>query len=236
MSHIRESSVWISVLLLLLLTACGTEKEADIPQDTPVPETEQAAPEEGLLPFDVPMELWFGSGAGGWRTIITLHPDGSFAGDYSDADMGDSGESYPNGTQYICRFHGRFGNMTQETGASWSMTLDELVIDTGRPIGEEWIENGVRYIASSPYGMDGKDGEPLESGAEFMLYTPDAAGYAPGAELYGMADESSELYEFWTWWPDRHAFSADQSTLGCYALRSVEAGYGFFDLQSWGIE
>lgn len=186
------------------------------------------SPEAGTLPVNDPVRMWFASGAGGWSTALTLHPDGSFEGEYSDSDMGDRGEDYPGGTQYICRFHGRFGSIARETGGSWSMSLEELAVDTGHPVGEEWIEDGVRYIASAPYGMDDKDGEPLKPGAGFVLYTPDAQGYAPGSELYGMSDEGAELYEFWTWWPDRCAFSAEQSTLDCYALRSVETGYGFF--------
>jgi len=210
-----------------------TEAEGYYLDHLPVP-----APEEGSLPFDTPMKLWFGSGAGAWRTILTLHPDGSFEGDYSDSDMGDGGESYPNGTQYVCRFHGRFGNITQKTSASWSMTLDEMVIDAGHPVGEVWIEDGVRYIASSPYGMDGKDGKSLEPGARFMLYTPDAKGYAPGDELYGMResdDYDSVMYQFWTWWPNKHGWEVVGDTLDSYGLCNMETGYGFFDFHAWGL-
>lgn len=194
-------------------------------------------PEEGPLPFDAPMRLWFGSGAGAWRTILTLHPDGSFEGKYDDANMGSGTGDAPYGNTYICTFHGKFGDIRQVSAASWSMTLEELALDTGRPVGEEWIEERRLYISSAPYGLDGEDGQALKPGTQFMLYTPEAKGYAPGDELYGMNgdDSSSELYEFWTWWPDHHGWGPYGSTLGCYALRNVETGYGFFDLRAWGI-
>ncbi|MDE6589741.1 MAG: hypothetical protein K2K53_05230, partial [Oscillospiraceae bacterium] len=183
--------------------------------------------QEGSLPLDRPMELVFASGAGAWQTNLLLYPDGSFVGDYCDADMN---------IHYVCQFHGQFKDIRQVTAASWSMVLEELVLDTGRPIGEEWNEGGIHYISSDPYGFDGLGGGPLEPGAQFMFYTPDAKGYAPGDELYGMSgdDDDSPLYGFWGWWPDKSVFTPN-STLGCYGLRSVETGCGFFDLDAWGI-
>lgn len=202
------------------------------------------APEEGPLPFDTPMKLMFASGAGAWDTLLTLHPDGSFEGNYHDTDAGDSGDGYQS-TEYVCRFHGRFGDIRQVTNASWSLTLAELVLDTGRPIGEEWIETvstpegsyNQRYISSGPYGFDTADGGPLEPGAQFMLYTPEARGYRPTDELYEMRESEnydSVMFQFWTWWPRKGAWAPD-GTLGCYGLCSMETGRGFFDLHAWGI-
>ena len=201
--------------------------------------------EDGPLPFDTAMKLWFGSGAGAWDTILTLHPDGAFEGDYHDTDMGVSGPGYDS-TEYVCRFHGRFGDITQVTPASYSMTLEELVIDTGHPIGEEWIEPysaesdyKVRCISSGPYGLSDRDGQPLDPGAQFMFYTPDAAGYRPTDELYGMyadnPDWDSVMYQFWTWMPNKIGAWGPDTRLGCYGLCTMETGYGFFDLYAWGI-
>ncbi len=139
--------------------------------------------------------------------------------------MGSGTGDAPYGEIYICTFHGKFGDIRQVSAASWSLTLEELTLDTGHPVGEEWIEERRLYISSAPYGLDGEDGQALKPGAQFMLYTPEAKG----------DDPSSELYEFWTWWPDHHGWGPYGDTLGCYALRNVETGYGFFDLQSWGI-
>ena len=151
------------------------------------------------LPLNHPVEMEFLSGAGAWRTTLTLSPDGSFAGEYTDSDAD---------VQYICRFHGSFGDFARLTDASWSLTLKELVLDTGHPLGEEWRENGIRYISSGPYGLDGPDGAPLEPGSAFLLYTPEATGYAPGTELYG-------ALPFWTWWPGRRQFIDAGDQLGC---------------------
>lgn len=186
-----------------------------------------AVPEEGPLPFDKPMKLWFGSGAGGWATILTLHPDGTFEGDYEDADMT---------IRYVCQFHGRFTDITQVSDTSWSMTLEELVLDTKYPAGREWDEDGCHYISSEPYGFDGKDGKALKPGAEFTFYTPQATGYAPGDDLYGMMDEeNAPLREFWSWWPAKHGWGPNGDILGCYALHNVTSGRGFFDLYAWGL-
>ena len=207
-------------------------------------------PEEGPLPFDVPMKLMFCSGAGAWDTLLTLHPDGSFEGDYHDMDMGDTGSGYQS-TVYICRFHGRFGDIKQVTDASWSLTLEELVIDTGHPIGEEWIEDiktteggtyNLRYISSNPYGFDRKGGGgPLEPGAQFMFYTPEAKGYRPNDELYGMymnnPDTESIMYQFCGWMPSTRKIGAwgPDTRLGYYGLCNMATGQGFFDLNAWGI-
>ena len=164
------------------------------------------------LPLNHPVEMEFLSGAGAWRTTLTLSPDGSFAGEYTDSDAD---------VQYICRFHGSFGDFARLTDASWSLTLKELVLDTGHPLGEEWRENGIRYISSGPYGLDGPAGAPLVPGSAFLLYTPEATGYAPGTELYG-------ALPFWTWWPGRRQFIDAGDQLGCYGLHNLATGYGFF--------
>ena len=188
--------------------------------------------EDGPLPFDRPMELEFASGAGAWQTNLLLHPDGSFVGDYEDADMT---------IQYVCQFHGRFGEIRQVTGASWSLTLEELALDTKYPVGTEWDEGIFHYISSNPYGFDKGGGGPLEPGAQFMLYTPDASGYRPTDELYGFnasnTDYNSVMYQFCAWMPSGHRIGlwGPDTRLGCYGLCSLETGCGFFDLKAWGI-
>ena len=174
------------------------------------------------LPMDEPLNMCFSSGAGAWSTELTLNPDGSFTGLFVDSDMGSDGDGFPNGTRYVCQFHGRFGTFAQLTDASWSLALEELVLDDERPIGTEELLDGFRYIYSGPYGLDGEDGALLHPGAGFMLFAPEAAGDEPGTELYG-------AYDFWTWWPGRHGTdSAFPDALGCWGLLNLKTGYGFF--------
>ena len=197
--------------------------------------------EAGPLPFDQPLTLWFGSGVGAWRTLLTLHPDGAFEGRFDDSEMGGTGEDFPFGTQYLCTFHGRFGAVQQTAPSSWSLTLEELELDTGHPLEEKWIEEGVQYISAAPSGFTRRDGRdvdiPLEAGARFTLYAPDAKGFAPGDELYGMQesdDYESIMYQFWSWWPDKRDWTPD-GTLGSWGLCNMDTGYGFFGLDAWGI-
>ena len=199
------------------------------------------APEAGPLPFDQPLTLWFGSGVGAWRTLLTLHPDGAFEGRFDDSEMGGTGEGFPFGTQYLCTFHGRFGAVQQTAPSSWSLTLEELELDTGHPLEERWIEEGVQYISAAPAGFTRRDGRnvdiPLQAGARFTLYAPDAKGFAPGDELYGMResdDYASIMYQFWSWWPDKRDWTPD-GTLGSWGLCNMDTGYGFFGLDAWGI-
>lgn len=173
------------------------------------------------LPFEEGMEMIFNSGVGAWRTYLTLDPDGSFIGEYTDSDAGDTGEDYPNGTQYICQFHGSFGEIKQMSDTFYSLVLKELVTDTGHPEGEEWIKEGVRYVSSAPYGLDGEDGEALKPGAVFWFYTPEATGYEPGSSLYGAA-------EFCSWMPERRRLVSETDTLDHYGLHNLETDYGFF--------
>ena len=50
----------------------------------------------------------FYSGVGAWETMLEVAPDGSFKGQFNDANMGEDGEGYKNGTIYECAFTGKF--------------------------------------------------------------------------------------------------------------------------------
>lgn len=173
-------------------------------------------PEEAdSLPFTEPLEMEFYSGAGAWRTCLTLNPDGSFVGDYCDADVN---------TLHVCQFHGQFGKVEKLTDSSWLLTLSELEIDTGHNVGESWTEtdDNCQYISSQPYGFDDNDYNALEPGVKFILYSPDATGHEPGTELYG-------ALEFQSWMHKRHEFNSADDILGCWGLLNMESGRGFFN-------
>lgn len=190
----RITTVFATALLLLTLsTGCA---------QTPIPTLPEA---------DYPMELLFSSGAGAWGTRLTLNEDGSFTGVFSDSNMGETGKDYPNGTVYLCSFSGRFSMSTALDVHSYPMTLEEVTIDA--PDHEEWIEDGILYVASGPYGLynDYTDGAMSR---DFVLY-------APTTPVFGLDEE------LLSWWPGRYGENPPK-TLNCWALWNVEAGTAFF--------
>ena len=163
------------------------------------------------LPFDQTLEMIFLSGAGAWCTGLDLNPDGTFTADYHDSD---------GPIQYVCQFHGKLGDFVQLTEHSWSLTLKELVLDTKYPVGKEWDEGGFHKISSQPNGFTDGDGNALKPGARFILYSPQARGDKPGAELYG-------AQSLWDWCLLRPDISGGEP-LGCWDLYNPASGIGFF--------
>ena len=189
------------LLTALLILSCGWLVSCQ-----PVEET---APCALPLPEGNPLEMTFCSGVGAWNTTLTLDPDGSFEGVYHDSDMGDSGEGYPDGTVYLCTFYGRFGDIRKLDDSTYSMTLQELNITTSHEVGEEWIEDGTRYVSSEPYG--------LSCGTDFLFYTPEA----PVSEL-------PEEFLNWFSGPYDRSSLTESGVLSHYGLYNKDMGYGFF--------
>ena len=189
---IRLSALLAVLVLCLGLAGCGsasqpddaaeeTSQSAAAPEGS-APESDESDHQAGAddapagdssvdgtpisaLPEDFPMELTFSSGAGAWRTVLTLQPDGSFTGQYSDWDGGGNPSQYPEGIYYICNFSGTFSDLRQLDETTYVMTLDTLTAQETE--GEEWVEGGTLYIGSAPYGLEG--------GTEFFLYTPESS-------------------------------------------------------------
>ena len=154
-----------------------------------------------------PLYLMFTSGAGAWRSRLTLQPDGSFTGNYQDSEMGVNAADYPNGTCYVSVFEGQFTDIEQISDYAWSMKLTKL--STEKEPESSWIEDGVRYIATEAYGV--ADGE------EFILY----ASGTPADELPA---------ECRTWWPDAyHWRNGKLDELLGWALYNVNTGQSFFN-------
>ena len=148
----------------------------------------------------------FASGAGGWSTELMINDDGSFTGDYHDSDMGDMGDDYPNGTIYVCKFSGRFGDVKKVNDTTYSMHLQEISLEN--EVGDEWIEDDVRYVASEPYGLDNAD--------EIMVYLEGT----PTADL---------PEEFLSWIAMPQAWGENiPDVLPCQGLYNVAAQEGFF--------
>ena len=205
----------------LLLTACSANSQAIEPAATDaVPETTMATEAETVaspqtLPLpDETMEFSFLTGAGGWRSNMTLNRDGSFTGMYTDSEMGEVGDGYPYGSVYVCVFSGKFENIAKVDEYSYKMTLP--YIETEKPIGEEWIEDEIRYIASGPFGLN--DTINNQECTDFVFYLPNMP-----------VDQLSEDFLFW--WPYQFSEEA-KTTLSCYGILNVTTNNGFFSAES----
>jgi len=145
-------------------------------------------------------EFIFESGVGAWHTTVVIESDGSFYGYFTDTDMGDDGEDYPYGTQYVCNFAGKFAPPVKIDELEYSMKCISLTQEG--VVDEERIIDGVRVITSVPYGFDDAD--------EFRLYLP--------------GKKVSELPEQFTDWV-HYSLTGDKITF--IGLYNVAGEFGF---------
>ncbi len=133
-------------------------------------ETSEAESSEAGLSFEdlKHIQFVFSSGAGGWSTLLDIRPDGSFEGEYFDSDMGSMGETYPNGTVYLCDFKGQFTEPEKIDAYTYAVRIASM--EYKNTAGTEEIKDGIRYCYSDVYGLDGADrilihlpGTPLQS-------------------------------------------------------------------------
>lgn len=196
------------------------EKESGEGSTQPVEEkeTEEESPqpeqEDLLLPEALPLEFSFLSGAGAWRTDMTVQRDGSFEGTYLDSNFGDRSKKYPGGTTYICEFHGKFGDIQQINDYTYSMTLEKIKLKHKKD--KKWIKGGQRFIATDPYGIS--DGNKGAMGKKFLFYTPDT----PRKEL---------PEDFLMWWQGWSFDEEIPETLSCYGIYNKQNEYGFFSYE-----
>ena len=157
------------------------------------------APEDAFL-ASLPMEFEFLSGAGAWRTTLTLNADLTFTGRHSDTDAGHV---------YLCDFSGSFRDLVKIGSgplAAYSLTLAHCT--TERPEGEEWTKNGILYTAVGPYGIEG--------GETFTVYAPEMPPEAVPEEVL-------------SWYPDRELLlDGSINTLRRWCLANDQTGDAFF--------
>lgn len=146
------------------------------------------------------LDMYFSSGVGGWGTSLKIQGKGTFSGSYHDSDMGDTGDGYPNGTCYVCDFTGSF-RVTDIK--DYTITLEMTSLTSKKAAGTTWIEDGVQYVASGAYGLEG--------GTEFILYTPNT----PISQI--PEEALSWSYDL-----------PESGTLDCYALYCPALGTAFF--------
>ncbi len=115
----------------------------------------------------------FTSGAGAWQTYLTVEPDGSFTGHYTDANLGETGEGYEtNGTTYVCEFSGKFTEAVQKAPYIYELRYGKPKL--AKEPGTEVISDGLRLVFTEPYGMQGTDHVTV---------------YLPGAPLKDLAKD-----------------------------------------------
>ncbi|MCM1261340.1 MAG: hypothetical protein NC313_01365 [Butyrivibrio sp.] len=150
--------------------------------------------------------FYFSSGAGGWWTELNINADGSFEGVYSDLDMGDRSDSYPNGTLYLCEFSGMFGDVEKVGEYTYKIRL--MSIEYAKTPEEEEIIDETRYIYSTAYGLDGSE--------EFYIYLP-------GIKM----DELPESYREWVGIGYYSLEFDSWEELPYYGLYNINTGDGF---------
>lgn len=150
------------------------------------------------------LQFSFCSGAGGWATLMFIHEDGSFSGEYFDGELGSTGEGYPNGTMYQCDFSGQFTQPKKVNDYTYSMQISE--INYAEEAGTEEISDGVLYCYTTAYGLDD---------AEDILI------YLPGAPLAELPEE----FRSWVGYYDL-SYTTD-TELPFYALNNEAQQFGF---------
>lgn len=149
----------------------------------------------------------FCSGAGGWSTDFEIEKDGSFKGNYHDSDMGDAGENYENGTIYVCVFSGDFTGLTKINDYTYEMKMENLTYE--ETPGKEEIADGVKYIYTDVYGLEGTD--------TFKVYLPGA----PVSDL-------SEQEYFWVSSANENNVEGAQDTLTIPVIVNEKMEYGIY--------
>ncbi|MCM1537438.1 MAG: DUF1311 domain-containing protein [bacterium] len=146
----------------------------------------------------------FSSGAGAWATELSIRADGTFAGEYHDDDMGDTGDDHPYGTAYHCAFNGQFSQPVKVNDYTYSMQI--LSISYADEPGTEAIRDGVLYYYTTPYGLD--------DAKDILVYLPGA----PLAEL-------PEGYRSWVGY--YYLENTTDTELPFYGLYNEAAAEGF---------
>ncbi len=201
----------------------SSEEEARPDETEPVspPDGSEAGTqdEEPAAPLDYAdlsgLAFEFASGVGAWSTELTIESDGSFTGSFHDADMGDTGEGYPNGTIYYCDFSGHFGPLRYVDDYTGAAEILDIGSQT-EPDTEELAKDGIRYISSYPYGLED---------AETIYF------YLPGK----LVEELPEGFRDWCWY---RLDECENGKLNFYGLynEAMEEGFTSFDPSTFPTE
>lgn len=152
-------------------------------------------------------EYLFSSGAGGWRTILSLHESGEFTGSWIDGNLGESGEGY-DGTTHITEFAGKFVDLTQVNEYTYHAKLGNLRNTNTKTT---YIEDRHRYnYTDIAYG--------IQDGVDFYFYTSEAP-----------MEALPEEFKFWAKLY-RYNIPKDSGKLGLRGIYNLQEEYGFGDM------
>ena len=162
------------------------------------------------------MDWSYSSGVGGWSTDMQILPDGSFSGTFHDSEMGDIGENYPDGTMYVASFSGKFSLVGQVNDNARKLRVEELKENDAS--GVETVEDGIRYITTSSYGLSEGDemllfrpGTPLDS------FTDDMKMWA---HVFDAGENAPDTLQDWFLYSEKN----DSGFVGILAGNSVSMG------------
>lgn len=147
----------------------------------------------------------FTSGVGAWQTSLGIDKDGNFEGLFSDSNMGETGDDYPEGTRYYCQFDGKFTAPVKVSDYEYDFEIES--IDTHEPAEKETIKDGFRTVFSDPYG--------LEESKKFCIYLP-------GTPVKDIPEEIQT-------WIFMFGEGADAETIDFYAIGNLDKQYGFIE-------
>ena len=195
-----------AAMTVCLLTGCETYSTDTGQTDASAAETENTADNVSNVNFSFAdiseLRFDFSSGVGAWCTSVNVYEDGTFKGQFNDADAGDSGENYPKGTRYYCIFTGDFTEPQKVNDYTYSVKVES--IELREEPGIVKFGDGAKYISSGPYGM--------EDAEEFLFFLPGA----PVSEL-------PEEYMDWV----TSAYGTIDTYLPFYGLYNVNTQEGF---------
>ena len=152
----------------------------------------------------------FMSGVGAWETTLKVSPDGSFAGEFFDVNMGETGEGFPGGTMYECSFTGRFAPPVQKNDLTWTTEVAELSYETEKDGSDQYIDKEeMLHIMTSPYGLSKGDSiEILLPGTPYGELTEDFLSWMTWRMKEGSDLPETALYntsQKLVFYPDHYA-------------------------------
>ena len=116
----KLTALTLAAALALSLSACG---ESAAPPQSPTP-LETAEADFTFADLQA-CRFVHASGASGWGTVLTIQPDGSFSGSFSDSEW----EESESGTQAVCEcceFSGQLAQPVRVNDYTYSVGIEHI--------------------------------------------------------------------------------------------------------------